>query len=308
LRVIITGGSGLVGRALTENLTRDGHEVVILSRSPEKMTNLPQGAVAVGWDAMTADGWGELVDGKDVILNLAGENLKGKGLFPRRWTQKRKALIRQSRMDAGSAVVQALNQAKRKPKLLVQASAVGYYGIHGDEPISEDTPPGTDFLATVCQDWEASTATVEKLNIRRVILRTGLPLTLKGGAFPSLVVPFRLFAGNTFGNGKQFYPWIHFDDYIRAVRFLTDDPKSSGTYNLSAPNPVTNKEFATTLGKVMHRPSFIPIPRFALEIPFGEVATVVMDGQRAIPKKLLQSGFEFRFPTLEPAFIDLFRK
>lgn len=308
MRVIITGGSGLVGRGLTENLTRDGHEVIIFSRNPEKVTNLPKGAVAFGWDARTADGWGELVEGTDIILNLAGENLKGKGLFPKRWTTARKALIRQSRLDAGSAVVQAVQRAKRKPRLLVQASAVGYYGPHGEEPISEESPPGSDFLAMLCQEWEESTAPVEKLNTRRVILRTGLPLTLKGGAFPSLVLPFRLFAGNTFGNGKQFYPWIHFDDYIRAIRYLIDDPKSSGPYNFSAPNPVTNKEFAATLGKVMNRPSFFPIPRFALEIPFGEVATVVMDGQRAIPRKLQQSGFEFRFPTLEPAFKDLLRK
>lgn len=308
MRVIITGGSGLIGRALAENLTKDGHEVFILSRTPEKVANLPQGAIAVSWDAKTADGWGELIEETQVVVNLAGENLKGKGLFPKRWTAKRKALIRQSRLDAGKAVLQAIRQAKRKPELIIQASAVGYYGPRGNEQISEDNAPGSDFLANVCREWEESTAGVQKLNTRRVILRTGLPLTLTGGAFPSLVLPFRLFAGNTFGSGKQFYPWIHFEDYIRAARFLIDDAKSSGPYNLSAPNPVTNREFATALGKVMHRPSFLPVPRFALEIPFGEVATVVMDGQRTVPTKMLQSGFEFHFPSLEPALKDLFRK
>jgi uncharacterized protein (TIGR01777 family) len=244
-----------------------------------------------------------------VIVNLAAENLKGKGLLPRRWTPARKELIRQSRLDAGSAVVEAIRGSKHKPGLLlVQASAVGFYGPHGEEAVTEQTQPGNDFLAKVCQDWEASTAAVEKLNTRRVLLRTGLPLSLKDGAFPSLILPFRLFVGNTFGTGKQFYPWIHFEDCIRAIRFLIDDPNASGPYNISAPNPVTNREFARTLGKVIHRPSFFPIPRFALELAFGEVASVVMDGQRALPNKLMQTGFEFHFPTLEPALADILKK
>lgn len=305
MRVIITGGSGLIGRGLTVNLAKDSHEVIILSRTPEKVSGLPQGAVVVGWDARTTAGWTELTDGADVIVNLAGESLKGEGLFPKPWTRRRKDLIRQSRLEAGKTVVEAVRQARRKPRLLVQASAVGYYGPHRDEPVTEETPPGNDFLASLCLDWEGSTVGVENLGVRRVILRTGLPLTLKGGAFPSLILPFRLFAGNTFGSGGQYYPWIHFDDYIAAIRFLIDDPKSSGPYDLSAPNPVTNREFARTLGKVMHRPSFFPIPRFALEMAFGEVATVVMDGQRMLPARLSQAGFEFRFPNLEPALKDL---
>lgn len=305
MRIIITGGSGLIGRSLAENLARGGNEVIILSRDSEKITDLPSGVMAVAWDGRTPDGWGSLADGAEVIVNLAGENLKGKGLLPSRWTERRKQLIRQSRLDAGKAVVEAVKQAARKPSLLVQASAVGYYGPHGDEPITEETPAGTDFLARLCLDWEASTAEVEKLGVRRVVLRTGLPLTLKGGAFPSLVLPFRLFAGNTFGSGSQFYPWIYFEDYIAAILFLMDGSKSSGPYNLSAPNPVTNREFARTLGRVVHRPSFLPVPRFALEIPFGGVATVVMDGQRVLPARLLGAGFEFRFTNLEPALKDL---
>ena len=287
-------------------MVKDGYQVTILSRAPEKLTNLPEGATAVGWDAKTAVGWSHLVDGADVIVNLAAENLKGKGLFPKRWAPTRKALIRQSRLDAGEAVVQAIqNSTHKHGLLLVQASAVGYYGPRNDEPVTEQAALGNDFLAQVCQDWEASTAAVENLNTRRVLLRTGLPLTLKGGAFPSLMLPFRLFVGNTFGTGKQFYPWIHFEDHIRAIRFLIDDPNSSGPYNISAPNPVTNREFARTMGRVMHRPWFFPIPRFALELAFGEVATVVMDGQRALPTKLMQSGFEFHFSTLEPALANI---
>ena len=308
MQVIIAGGSGLIGRGLTANLAKDGHKVIILSRSPEKVTGLPPGAIAIGWDAQTAAGWGSRLDASEVIVNLAGENLKGKGLLPHRWTKRRKEIIRQSRLEAGRAVVEAVKQATQKPRLLVQASAVGYYGPHGDEPVIEETPAGSDFLGRLCQEWEASTAEVERLGVRLVILRTGLPLTLKGGAFPSLVLPFRIFAGNTFGSGRQFYPWINFDDYIAAVRFLIDDPKSSGPYNLSAPNSVTNREFARTIGKVMHRPSFFPVPRFALEIPFGEVATVVMDGQRVVPIRISNAGFQFRFPDLEPALKDILSK
>jgi hypothetical protein len=310
MRVIITGGSGLIGKALTESLARDGHEVFILSRSPEGERNLPADARTVAWDGRSAQGWGQLCDGADAIVNLAGASIKGSGFLPSRWTVKRKLLIRQSRLDVGKAIVEAVRQAKQKPKLLIQASAVGYYGPRGDEPIDEQTqtPPGHDFLAGVCTDWEASTLEVEQMGVRRVIVRTGLPLTLKGGAFPLLVLPFRLFAGNWFGSGRQYYPWIHFEDYISALRFLLENPKARGVYNLTAPNPVTNREFACTLGTVMHRPVWAPVPRFALQVALGEVSTVVMDGQRAIPKRLQREGFKFNYVDLEPALRNLLDK
>jgi len=308
MRVIITGGSGLVGRALTESLAKDGHEVIILTRNPQKVKDLPAGARAVAWDGRTAGGWGELAEGTDAIVNLAGASIKGEGFLPSRWTRKRKELIRQSRLNVGKAVVEAVRAAKKKPKVLLQASAVGYYGPQGDEPLGEDEPAGKDFLATVCVDWEASTAEVEKMGVRRVVLRTGLPLTLKGGAFPLLVLPFRLFAGNWFGSGRQYYPWIHFEDYIAALRFLLENPKAQGAYNLSAPNPFTNREFALTLGKVMRRPVLLPVPRFALQVALGEVATVVVDGQRMLPTKLQKEGFKFSYPELEPALRDLLAK
>ncbi len=308
MRVIITGGSGLIGRALTESLAGDGHEVIILSRNPAKVSRLPAGARAVAWDAKTAAGWGSLADGADAIVNLAGESLKGTGFIPSRWTKRRKQLIPQSRLDAGTAVVQAIQQAGHKPKVLLQASAVGYYGPRGDEPASEQDSPGGDFLAGVCAAWEASTAEVERLGVRRAVVRTGLPLTLKGGAFPLLVLPFRLFTGNTFGSGRQYYPWIHFSDAIAGLRFLIENPKASGPYNLSAPNPASNRDFARTLGRVMRRPVWLPVPRLALQLALGEVSTVVMDGQRAEPQKLLREGFEFSYPDLEPALRDLLGK
>jgi uncharacterized protein len=305
MKVIIAGGSGLMGRGLTNSLTRDGHEVIILSRAPDKVKKLPHGSSAVKWDARTAEGWGHLVDDADVIVNFAGESLKGEGFIPSRWTEKRKKGIRLSRIYAGNAVTEAIRIAKRKPKVLLQASAVGYYGPRGEEPITENEPPGSDFLAQLCVEWETSTAEVEKMGIRRVVLRTGLLLTMKGGAFPLLVLPFRLFTGNWFGSGKQYYPWIHFNDHIAALRFLIDNSNAEGAFNMSAPNPTTNREFAGTLGKVMHRPVFLPIPRVALSLALGEVSTVVMDGQRMVPEKLLQSGYKFRFSHLEPALADL---
>lgn len=308
MRVIITGGSGLIGRALTESLAGNGDEVIILSRDPAKVKSLPAGARAVAWDARTAAGWGPLADGAGAIVNLAGESIKGRGFLPSRWTVRRKQLIRQSRMDAGAAVVQAVQQASHKPKVVMQASAVGYYGPRGDEAVGEQDNPGRDFLAGVCADWEASTSEVERLGVRRAVVRTGLPLTLKGGAFPLLVLPFRLFTGNTFGSGRQFYPWIHFNDAIAALRYLIENPRTSGSYNLSAPNPVSNREFARTLGRVMRRPAWLPVPRFALQLALGEVSTVVMDGQRAEPQNLLKEGFKFGYPDLEPALRDLLSK
>ncbi len=307
MRVIIAGGSGLIGRGLTDSLAKDGHEVVILSRAPGRVTGLPPGAKVVSWDGRSTRGWGELADGANAIVNVAGASIKGDGFLPSRWTAKRKQLIRQSRIEAGHAVAEAIKQAKVKPKVLIQASAVGYYGPRGDEPIGENEPPGRDFLASVCVDWEASTAEVEAIGVRRAVVRTGLPLTFEGGAFPLLVLPFKLFAGNWFGSGRQYYPWIHFEDHIAALRFLIEKPNAKGAFNLSAPNSVPNREFARMLGKVMRRPVWVPVPRFALQLALGKVATVVLDGQRAVPQNLTKLGFKHKYSDLEPALRDLLK-
>lgn len=308
MRVVISGGSGLIGRALTQDLTQDGHQVIVLSRAPDKVQSLPDGAKAVGWDARTGAGWAAHADGADAIVNLAGASIKGEGFLPSRWTNKRKQLIRQSRLDAGAAVADAVRQAKIKPKLVIQSSAVGYYGPRQDQPLDESSPAGNDFLAKVCVDWEASTAAVEAMGVRRAVVRTGLPLTAKGGAFPLLKLPFQFFAGNTFGDGAQYYSWVHFGDYIRALRFLVDKGNAQGVYNLTAPNPLTNRQFAQTLGRVMRRPVWLPAPAFALKLALGEVSTVVLDGQRALPRHLQDDGFAFNYPELEPALRDLLDK
>ncbi len=300
MRTIITGGTGLIGRALAADLVAHGHQVVILSRAPERATGLPAGVRAERWDARTADGWVSLADGADAIANLAGESIAAG-----RWTDERKRRIRQSRLDAGRAIVQAVELIGQRPRVVVQASGIGYYGPRGDQEITEDTAPGNDFLAQVAIEWEASTAPVEALGVRRAIIRTGVVLSTEGGAFPRLLLPFRLFAGGPLGSGRQWLPWIHIADQVAAIRFLIEKENATGPFNLTAPNPLTNAGFGQVLGRIINRPSFVPTPGLAMRLAFGEMATLLLDGQRAIPKRLLELGFTFRFPHAEAALQDL---
>ena len=304
MRTIITGGTGLIGRALIDGLIADGHTVTVLSRSPDKhQATLPAGVTAVQWDGVSAQGWGHLADGADAIVNLAGE-----GIADGRWSAERKRRILQSRVDAGKAVVEAVRQAQTKPQVVVQASAVGYYGVGDDTPLPENSPAGHDFLGQVCADWEASSAEVEQMGVRRVIIRTGIVLSSKGGALPKLLLPFYFFAGGPIGNGKQYFPWIHIDDQVRAIRFLMENVQAKGPYNLAAPNPPTNKEFVQKLGKAMGRPALLPVPAIAFQIIFGEMSTVLLDGQRAIPQALEQAGFRFTYPEATAATQDILQK
>jgi uncharacterized protein len=303
MRVIITGGTGLLGRPLCAALIQKGHEVVVLSRNPDQAKAMPAGVNMAAWDGKSANGWGHLADGVGAIVNLAGE-----GLADGRWSDERKARIVRSRIDAGRAVVQAVQQAANKPAVVLQSSAVGYYGPRQDEIITEASGPGSDFLARLCFDWEASTAAVEKFGVRRPVIRTGIVLSNEGGAFPKLVLPFRLFAGGPIGSGKQWYPWIHIEDEVRAILFLLEHESATGPFNLTAPAPLTNKELAATIGKVMGRPALFPAPGLAMRMVFGEMATVLLDGQRAIPQRLQECGFTFTYPTAEEALRDLLKK
>jgi len=302
MRVIITGGTGLIGKALCTALVNDQHSVIALSRNPDKSIGLLSGVRLEKWDGKTAAGWGALVDGADAIINLAGE-----GIADGRWSKERKKSIRESRINAGLAVMEAIKQATNKPKVLLQSSAVGYYGPHGNELVTEETAMGNDFLAKVCHDWEASTVSVTQMGVRRAVLRTGVVLSRQGGALPKMAMPFKFFAGGPVGNGKQWLPWIHIDDEVRAIQFLLNQAEASGPFNLSAPNPVTNKEFGQTLGKVMGRPALAPAPAIAMKTIFGEMATVLLDGQRAVPNRLQALGFTFTYPTLEEALRNLFK-
>ena len=306
MRVLITGGTGLIGRALSEDLISQGHEVIVLSRSPERASGLPDGVRVVGWDARSAEGWGHLADGAGAIVNLAGASIAGEGFFPSRWTEEQRRVIRESRLNSSQAVVEAVEEAERKPGALIQASGVGYYGYRGDELLTEEAAPGDDWAARfTAEEWEPSSAPVEQMGVRRVLARTGVVLSVDEGALPRLLLPFRLFVGGPMGSGKQWYSWISLQDEARALRFLIETEEAHGAFNLTAPNPVTNGELAKLIGKVMGRPSIIPVPGFALRLAFGEVAEVVLQGQRAIPQRLLDLGFEFDFPTAEASLQDM---
>lgn len=310
MRVIITGGAGMVGSALTRSLAADGHEVIALSRSPEQhAARMPRGARVERWDGRTPDGWGHLADGADVIVNMAGESIAGKGLIPARWTAARKRLILQSRLDAGQAVTAAVQAANRKPKLVIQQSAVGHYGFRGDEIITENATAGSDFLARVTVDWEQSTQAVEALGVRRVIIRTGVRLLAgPGGFLRPLKLVFALFAGGPMGSGRQYWPWIHPADEVRALRFLMGDEQASGVYNMTAPKPETNRDFSRVFGKVVGRPSFFPAPAFGVRLVLGELAdALILNGQRAVPQRLLDAGFKFKFAELEGALRDVLK-
>lgn len=302
-QAIITGGTGLIGRALAAELVAAGYEVVVLSRNPQRAHGLPTGVQVEAWDGRTAQGWGGLADGTHAIVNLAGENLAGG-----RWTAERRHRIRQSRLDAGQAVVEAVRAAKRKPAVVVQASGIGYYGPHGDEEVTEDFPPGEDFLGRLAVEWEASTALVESLGVRRVVIRTGVVLSREGGALPRLALPFRFFLGGPLGNGRQWVPWIHIADEVRAIRFLLENEEARGPYNLVTPNPVTNRELARALRQVLRRPSWLPVPAPALRLALGEMSAVLLTGQRAFPRRLLEADFRFQFPEISTALQNLFQE
>lgn len=305
MKIIITGGTGLIGAALIDDLLRSGgkHEIIVTTRNPEKRTGLPPSVKAVRWDGKSAAGWGEHVDGADAIVNLAGESIA-----PMPWIGDRKEKIRSSRVNAGHAIVDAVTKARVKPRVLVQSSAVGYYGIHGDETLTENSPAGNDFLASVCVEWEASTAGVEQIGVRRAIYRTGIVLSQQGGVLPLMSLPFKFFAGGKLGSGKQWMSWIHIADEIAALRALIENEAATGVYNFTAPNPVRNQDFSAALGKALGRPSLLPVPGFAMKLPFGEMADLMLlNGQRVVPERLAQLGFTFRFPTIAEALKDLYK-
>jgi hypothetical protein len=299
MKVLITGGTGMIGSALTESLVRDGHAVVILSRDPANVKNSRPGVNLAKWDARTADGWGHLVEDVDAIVNLAGESLAA-GL----WTAERKQRILSSRVNAGRVGVQALESAKRKTAVLIQSSGVGYYGVKDPALLSEDAPLGDDYLASVGREWEASTQPVEALGVRRVTIRSGVVFSKKGGALRLMLLPFRFFVGGPLGSGRQWLSWIHIEDEVRAIRFLIENKQASGAFNLAA-QPVTNGEFSKFAGKVLRRPSFIRIPAFVLKLVLGEMSTTVLDGQRVSAKKLTDLGNQFKFERIEDALQDL---
>ncbi len=302
MRVLITGGTGLIGRALTDALVAKNYEVVVLSRSPARVSGLPAGARAEKWDGKTSAGWGPLADGAAAIVNLAGARIFG---MP--WTKKRKQTILNSRTDAGQAVVAAIREAAVKPAVLIQSSAVGYYGESGDRPVTESSPAGSDFLAEVCIAWEAAAAPAAEMT-RVAVIRPGLVLSTEGGSLPPLLLPFKLFVGGPLGSGRQWYPLIHMEDQVRAILWLIENEGASGPYNLAMPEILTNKELARLIGRILKRPSFFPVPAFMLRLVLGEMASLLLNTQRAVPQALLDGGFTFNYRDPESALVDLTRR
>ena len=293
-RIVVAGGTGLIGQAFIKKARTEGCEVVLLSRRArgggESLLK------TVFWDGRTVGDWQACLDGAFALVNLAGENI---GAGP--WTAERKARIISSRVDAGRALVQALEMTRNKPQVFLQASAIGYYGVTGDAAVVETDPAGKDFLAKICLDWEASTRAVETMGLRRVLLRTGLVLACEDGALPKMLPLFKLFTGGPLGNGKQYWSWISLADEVEAMWFLLNKAEASGVYNLTAPNPVTMGEFGRTLAAVIGRPYWLPAPAFALRLVLGEMSALLLDSQRILPERLLQAGFTFRFPRLKEA-------
>ena len=298
MRIIITGATGFIGRALCKHMVEHGYEVIALTRNlPKAQVLLGEQVKSVKWDGQSAQGWASLADGAGAIVNLAGENIGS-----RRWTQARKRAILQSRLNAGRAVAEAVELSTVKPKVVAQASGIGYYGPHGNEVLDEASPCGEDFLSDVACQWEDSTKPVETIDVRRVVIRTGGVLEREGGMLPRLLLPFRLFVGGPLGGGRAWFSWIHRDDEVAAIRFLIEKEDAQGVFNLTAPEPLIMRDFCRLLGQVTRRPSWLPVPGFILRLLLGEMAeALLLSGQRVLPKRLQESGFEFKYPTAETA-------
>ena len=309
MKILITGGTGLIGQALIDALLKDGHEISVLTRNVDKARNeLPSGVKPYRWDGATPNGWDHLIPDMDAVINLAGESIAGESLvdiMTKHWNDAYKKRIRESRAKVGEALVAAVEKSEKKPSVFIQASAIGYYGPRDDEEVLEISEAADDFMAETCQLWEDSTQKLDELGVRRVVIRTGLVMAKEGGILPMVLLPFKLFAGGPLGNGQQYVSWIHMDDQVNAIRFLLENVNARGAYNLTAPNPLTQREQAKVIGRLMRRPSFIPVPGFALKLVLGEKSTLVLDGQRVIPAKLQAEGFEFKYTDFGTALESL---
>ncbi|HEX5691551.1 MAG TPA: TIGR01777 family oxidoreductase [Roseiflexaceae bacterium] len=327
-RVIVTGATGMIGRQLCKQLTAKGYQVVAFSRNPQKARqSVPHAAEYVAWTPSEDGAWASAIDGAHGVIHLAGASLFGK-----RWTDAYKREIMASREIGTRGLVNAMRGAQQKPDVFVSVSAVGYYGPHGDETLDESAGSGNDFLARVCQVWEREARPAEDLGVRTVLFRSGvvlggdekmsLPIDFAGaslnrpgvilkteeGAFPLLVMPFYFFAGGPILPGTQYLSWIHIDDVVGLLMFALEDERVRGPFNATAPDPLTYSEMAKTIGRVMGRPSWVPVPGFALKLMLGEMADMITTGQRVLPKKAQELGYQFKHPTAGGAVREILGK
>jgi uncharacterized protein len=301
MRIVIAGGSGFLGRALTQRLILDGHQIVVLSRNngTAAAAGRPGALKYVDWQPDGATGpWATALDGADAVVNLAGA-----GMADKRWSAERKAVLRSSRILATRSLVRAVEASKARPATFVQGSAVGYYGASLDPTLhDESSPAGDDFLGRLAADWESEAQPVAALGCRLAVVRTGIALSVHGGALPEMILPFKFFAGGPMASGRQMISWIHIDDWVSLVVWLLNTPTASGPFNASAPHPATSRELARSIGRAMHRPSWFPVPGFVLKIVVGEMAEVALiPGQAVVPARALAAGFTFAHPELNEA-------
>ena len=296
MHILLTGGTGLIGRELCRHWLRQGHNLTVWSRRPEKVPGL------CGAQVRAIARLEDLEETPvDAVINLAGAPIAD-----RLWTHRRKALLWSSRISLTETLLTWLESRAQKPQVLISGSAVGWYGDGGERELTEDSPPvSEDFASQLCIAWEETAQRAEALGMRVVLIRTGLVLAARGGFLSRLLLPFKAGLGGPIGNGRQWMPWIHIDDQIGLIDFLLHQNSASGPYNACAPKPVRNREFAKTLAAVLHRPAFMPMPAFALKVGLGELSLLLLGGQRATPARLLAAGYIFRFTDLRAALDDL---
>ena len=297
MKVLLAGGTGFLGSHLAKALLTEGHQVYQLTR--KRKAGLP-GAESVVWDGKTAQGWGSLVNEMEAVVNLTGLSLNN---WP--WTEKKKRMFLRSRVEPGRALVVAIEEAEHRPSIFVQISGINYYGLRGTQIVGEDAPPGDDFLAQLAVDWEHSTASIESLGVRRVVCRTAVVLARDAILFQLMTLPARLFFGGRLGRGDQALPWIHLEDVLGAIQFLIENEGTGGAYNLIAPNPVSNADFMRAIAQAYRRPYWFHIPAFLLRLVLGEMSVLIAEGRYAEPRRLLQSGYTFHYPTLNAALDQL---
>lgn len=293
MRVLITGASGLIGTELQKSFKEKGYEMLLASRSKPKDV----GHIQWNMDTGFADEDLEKLEGLDAVIHLAGENVSGL-----RWTEDKKKAIRDSRVFGTRTMIEAFARLEKKPKVFIAGSAIGFYGDRADDEMTETSSAGDTFLAKVCKEWEAESRRAEDMGIRTVLLRTGIVLSKDGGALATMLTPFKLGVGGVVGSGKQWMSWVSLDDVVAIINFALENESLRGAVNLVSPNPVTNEEFTKTLGSVLYRPTFLPLPEFAVNLVFGEMGdALLLASTRVIPKRLVDAGYEFKYVALKAA-------
>ena len=303
MKIAITGATGLVGTSLVKKLNSENHQIVVFTRNADKASRIfPNGAFPnleiVRYTPTESGAWQQKISGCDAVVNLAGEPIA------ERWTAQQKQAIMESRQIGTRKLVEAIAQAESKPQVLVSGSAIGYYGTSETATFDETSAPGNDFLAKVCQNWEAEAEKVKEFGVRLVILRIGIVLA-NGGALGKMIGPFKMFAGGPIGSGRQWFSWIHRDDLVNLIASAISNSGMSGVYNATAPNPVKMGQLCQTLGEVMNRPSWLPVPDFVLEVLLGDGASVVLEGQQVLPRQTQSTGFDYRYADLKPALQEI---